>query len=205
MGRAFEFTRQFLFKWTVNWRFVGEETFLSREFSLALAVANISLLIFFLDTRWIRPSGMHLSDFISTAVSTAMSMVMPAAFKPLPTDVQEQISHRVTSSFILTTTLSSLSIGMLCARSLHYQFYAYIAWSTPFLLWKSGVHPVLIYIIWAAQEWSWNVYPSTPASSLVVVLCLVIQVFGAWWGTRKELPNVSTSSIKQGGEQNRTR
>lgn len=205
MGRAFEFTRQFLFKWTVNWRFVGEETFLSREFSLALAVANISLLIFFLDTRWIRPSGMHFSDFISTLVSTAMSMVMPAAFKPLPTEAQEEISRRITSSFILTTVLSSLSIGMLCARSLHYQFYAYIAWSTPFLLWKSGVHPVLIYIIWAAQEWSWNVYPSTPASSLVVVLCLALQVFGAWWGTRSEFPNVSTSSIKQREEQNRTR
>lgn len=205
MGRAFEFTRQFLFKWTVNWRFIGEETFLSQEFSLALAVANISLHILFLDTRWIRPSGMHLSDFISTVVSTAMSTVMPVAFKPLPTDAQEQISRRVTPSFILTATLSSLSIGMLCARSLHYQFYAYIAWSTPFLLWKSGIHPVLIYIVWAAQEWSWNTYPSTPASSLVVVLCLIIQVFGAWWGTRKEFSGVSTSSIKQSDEQNRTR
>lgn len=168
-------------------------------------MANISLLIFFLNTRWIRPSGMHLWDFISTVVSTAMSSVMPAAFKPLPKDVQEQISRRVTPSFILTTALSSLSIGTLSARSLHYQFYAYIAWSTPFLLWKSGIHPVLIYIVWAAQEWSWNVYPSTTASSLLVVLCLIIQVFGAWWGTRKEFSGVSTSSIKQIDKQNRTR
>lgn len=172
---------------------------------MALALANISLLIFFLDTRWIRPSGMHLSDFISTVVSTIMSKVMPAAFKPLPTDAQKQISRRVTSSFILTTTLSSFSIGMLCARSLHYQFYAYIAWSTPFLLWKSGIHPVLIYIVWAAQEWSWNVYPSTPASSLVVVLCLLIQVVGAWWGTGEEFPDISNSSVKQSEEQYHTR
>lgn len=148
---------------------------------------------------------MHLSDFISTVVSTIMSKVMPAAFKPLPTDAQEQISRRVTPSFILTTTLSSFSIGMLCARSLHYQFYAYIAWSTPFLLWKSGIHPILIYIIWAAQEWSWNVYPSTPASSLVVVLSLLIQVVGAWWGTEEEFPDVSNPSVKQSEEQYHTR
>lgn len=94
---------------------------------------------------------------------------------------------------------------MLCARSLHYQFYAYIAWSTPFLLWKSGIHPVHIYIVWAAQEWSWNVYPSTPVSSLVVVLCLLIQVVGAWWGTGEEFPGISNPNVKQSEGQYHTR
>src|SRR5690348_3966181 len=30
LGRAFELSRQFFFKWTVNWRFVGEDAFLSK-------------------------------------------------------------------------------------------------------------------------------------------------------------------------------
>lgn len=90
----------------------------------------------------------------------------------------------------MTAILSSLVIGVLCARSLHYQFYAYLAWSTPFLLWRSGLHPILIYAVWAAQEWAWNVYPSTNSSSMVVVGCLAVQVIGVWWGTRNDFVNV---------------
>lgn len=84
----------------------------------------------------------------------------------------------------MSTILSSLAVGMLCARTLHYQFYAYIVWATPFLLWKSRLHPALIYMVWAAQEWAWNVYPSTDTSSKVVIGCLAVQVLGTWWGTR---------------------
>jgi len=50
--RAFEFTRQFFFQWTVNWRFVGEGVFLSKGFSLGLLGLHTCLLLFFLATRW---------------------------------------------------------------------------------------------------------------------------------------------------------
>jgi alpha-1,3-mannosyltransferase len=78
----------------------------------------------------------------------------------------------------MTAMLSSLAIGLLCARSLHYQFFAYLACATPFLLWQAGFHPILVYVVWVAQEWAWNTYPSTNASSLVVILSLAAQVFG---------------------------
>jgi alpha-1,3-mannosyltransferase len=93
----------------------------------------------------------------------------------------------------MTTLLTAVAIGMLCARSLHYQFYAYIAWTTPFLLCKAGFHPIAQYALWAAQEWAWNVYPSTPASSATVVGVLAITVFGSWWGTRNEFERVQAN------------
>ena len=179
VSRAIQFTRQFLFKWTVNWRFVGESRFLSREFAVALALSNLSCIILFLSGHWTRPSGLSIVGLVRTV------------FKPLSPLVQQQISLRTTPDFILTTILSSMAIGLLCARSLHYQFYAYIAWSSPFLLWKTGLHPVLIYLVWAAQEWAWNVYPSTDVSSMIVVGCLAIQVFGVWLSTGNEAPEVS--------------
>ena len=117
-------------------------------------------------------------------------------FRPLPPLVQQQLSLNITPDFVMTTVLSSMMIGLLCARSLHYQFYAYIAWSSPFLLWKSGLHPILIYLVWAAQEWAWNVYPSTNISSMVVVGCLAIQVFGVWWGTRDDFADVRISKAQ---------
>lgn len=50
--KAFEFTRQFFFEWTVNWRFVGEEVFLSKKFSLGLLALHATLLFVFVVTRW---------------------------------------------------------------------------------------------------------------------------------------------------------
>ncbi|KAL8833189.1 MAG: hypothetical protein Q9170_004446 [Blastenia crenularia] len=174
LSRAFEFSRQFLYKWTVNWRFIPEEIFLSKEFAIALATANLGFLALFAATRWLKPSRRSIPEFMCTL------------WKPPPLLLQQQTSLRVTPSFIMTTILSSMVIGLLCARSLHYQFYSYIAWSSPFLLWRSGLHPIGIYVIWFAQEWAWNVYPSTNASSLVVVGCLLVQVLGVWWGTGED-------------------
>ncbi|KAF6229211.1 hypothetical protein HO133_007327 [Letharia lupina] len=188
LARSFELTRQFLFKWTVNWRFVGEERFLSREFAITLIAVHLALLSTFVLTRWTRPSGLSIPALISTAI------------KPLPPKAQQLMSINVSPSFIMTSILNSMAIGMLCARSLHYQFYAYIAWSTPFLLWKAGLHPIFIYAVWGAQEWGWNVYPSTDASSIMVVGCLVVQVLSVWWGTRDDLADVASPADIAGEE-----
>lgn len=176
ISRAFQFTRQFLYKWTVNWRFVNEEIFLSKGFSLSLLGAHAGLLSFFTITRWTKPAQRSFPDFIKLVFND-------------PWD-QERISRKITPQFVMTTILTANAIGMLCARSLHYQFYAYVAWTTPFLLWRAGFHPIVQYSLWVAQEWAWNVYPSTEASSLVVVSVLAITVAGVWWGTRKDFEDV---------------
>lgn len=169
--RAFELTRRFMFKWTVNWRFVGEERFLSKGFSYGLISAHVVLLYFFGVGRWLKPSDASLPEAIHLLTT------------PPSKEHQKKIARGVDPDFILSSILSALLIGCLCARSLHYQFFVYIAWSTPFLLWRSGIHPVLIYAICMAQEWAWNVYPSTDASSMVVVGCLAVTVGSMWIGT----------------------
>jgi alpha-1,3-mannosyltransferase len=188
VSRAFEFTRQFQFKWTVNWRFIGEETFLSRPFSLSLLALHISLLTVFLLGRWMQPSS-----------TGGRAISIPTLFKrlihPPPKDVQASIARQVTPDFILTSVLSAVVIGCLCARSLHYQFYVYIVWATPFLLWRSGMHMVGVVAVFFAQEWAWNVYPSTDLSSSVVVACLAITVASSWIGIR--FPTVGGSGSRK--------
>jgi alpha-1,3-mannosyltransferase len=176
LGRAFEFSRQFLFKWTVNWRFVGEDTFLSKEFSITLLIGHLSALIVFALTRWLKPAGRPIQTMIAKILRGQ---------DPLG-DIQPEVSARITSQYVLTTILTANVIGMLFARSLHYQFYSYLAWSTPFLLWQSGLHPILQYLLWGAQEWAWNVYPSTDISSKVVIGVLAITVAAVWIGTGSE-------------------
>lgn len=169
LGRAFEFTRQFLFKWTVNWRFIGEEWFLSHEFSTALIIGHVGALTLFA-TKWLRPSGLSIPEILKA---------LTKGKEPLG-KIQSAVRSRITPTFVITTILTANIIGMLFARSLHYQFFAYLAWSTPFLLWKSGIHPALQYVLWGAQEWAWNVYPSTDLSSKTVVVVLAWQVACAW-------------------------
>ncbi|KAK3943313.1 Dol-P-Man:Man(5)GlcNAc(2)-PP-Dol alpha-1 3-mannosyltransferase [Diplogelasinospora grovesii] len=166
-GRAFEFSRQFLFKWTVNWRFMGENAFLSRQFALTLLGLHVVVLLGFITTKWLKPARKNIIQLVTPMMSGK------SPFNELE---QVAVSRDITPRYILTTILSANVIGLLFARSLHYQFYSYLAWSTPFLLWRSGIHPVLQYGLWAAQEWAWNVFPSTPTSSGVVVGVMALTV-----------------------------
>ncbi|KAI0010964.1 glycosyltransferase family 58 protein [Xylariaceae sp. FL0662B] len=167
LGRAFELSRQFLFKWTVNWRFLGEETFLSRPFALALLIMHALVLIGFIVSKWLKPAGKPLS-----------AVILPILQLSSPFSPQEEprVASRVTPEYVTTTILSANIIGLLFARSLHYQFYSYLAWSTPYLLWRSGAHPIIQCALWALQEWAWNVFPSTNISSSVVIGVLAATV-----------------------------
>jgi alpha-1,3-mannosyltransferase len=113
--------------------------------------------------------------------------------------MRRSIAACIDPEYVLITMVTAMAIGMLCARSLHYQFFAYIAWATPYLLYRAKLHPVLMYAVWAAQEWAWNVYPSTEESSMVVVGCLAVQVLGVLWATRNE--KVVVPVLPQGDEE----
>lgn len=165
LSRAFELSRQFLFKWTVNWRFVGEDTFLSRQFAVTLLVLHVSILFRFIISKWLKPTG-------KPPYSVILALLQLRS--PFNSQEENQVASRVTPDYVTTTILSANAMGLLFARSLHYQFYSYLAWATPYLLWRSGAHPVIQYGLWALQEWAWNVFPSTPASSGVVVGILVV-------------------------------
>ena len=185
-SRAFQLNRQFLYQWTVNWRFIPAEIFLSSTFSVSLLAVHALLLLLFASTRWTSPSRRSLPAMLK------LFFASDADWRET-----DKISDRINPSWILTTMLSANVIGMLCARSLHYQFYSWLAWSTPWLLWKGGLHPILIYAFWAAQEWAWNVFPSTNESSAVVVGSLALQVVAIWWGSRKDWEVVEVKAQKK--------
>jgi alpha-1,3-mannosyltransferase len=171
LSNSFQFSRKFMYEWTVNWRFVGEHIFSSNEFALALMAGHVGTLYLFLTTRWLRPAGRSMFRLISAAL-----------YFEEPFNVK-LISVRITPTYIQTAILSSTAIGLLFARSLHYQFYVYVALSTPYLLWRAKFHPLLQYFLWGLQEWAWNVYPSTDLSSRVVIGVQLMILVGVWIGT----------------------
>jgi len=63
-ARAFELSREFKFEWTVNWRMLGEEVFLSKKFALFLLACHVTTLLIFISQRWLQPTGRPLSALV---------------------------------------------------------------------------------------------------------------------------------------------
>jgi len=93
--------------------------------------------------------------------------------KPRPSILSKE--HIVTVMFV------GNFIGIVCARSLHYQFYSWYFYSLPFLLWKTHFPTPLRIIIFLGVELCWNIYPSTAYSSLLLLFLHISVLLGIWF------------------------
>ncbi|CAK9785734.1 ALG3-domain-containing protein [Cutaneotrichosporon oleaginosum] len=167
---AFDFSRSFLYQWTVNWRFVPEHIFLSRAFGRALLGCHAALLILFGLYRWCPvPGG-------TRAVLTNGLHTLRGMFKPAVPPGQLSSSH------LPLVLFSSNLIGMACARSLHYQFHTWYFHQLPFLLYFGGGWGQwgLILGIPAMLEKAWDTYPATPRSSALMFIAHAAMIAGLW-------------------------
>lgn len=69
-------------------------------------------------------------------------------------------------------------IGVICARSLHYQFYVWYFHSLPYLSWFTDYNSVVKILLLFLIEFSWNQYPSTIFSSLLLHGCHIVLLYG---------------------------
>lgn len=184
--QAYNFGRVFIYKWSVNWKFVPEDLFLSKEFAYGLLALHITTLAIFAHGKWVRPSSNGLWDFLKKNYY----------FLQIEQHQQDEIARRATSKFAITSILGCNAIGFLFARSLHYQFYAYIGWATPYLLWSAGHNPVIVLAGSALQEYAWLVYPSEAWSSAVVVFMLAFQVGCAWAALPDSFPPLPPAKVE---------
>ncbi|XP_041658368.1 dol-P-Man:Man(5)GlcNAc(2)-PP-Dol alpha-1,3-mannosyltransferase isoform X1 [Cheilinus undulatus] len=164
VSRAFDLGRQFLFKWTVNWRFLPEWLFLNRYFHLLLLVAHLLTLLLFALQRWRRPG-----ESIFELLKEPSKRKSPA--------------QKSTADQIVLILFTSNFIGMCFSRSLHYQFYVWYFHTLPYLLWSGGVKKLahlLRVLILGLIELSWNTYPSTNSSSAALHVCHLIILLCLW-------------------------
>ncbi|CAE6480020.1 unnamed protein product [Rhizoctonia solani] len=163
---AFDLGRQFLYKWTVNWRFVPEPTFLSAPFARGLLLCHVALLGLFGFGAWCKKQG------------GALAVLERALQNP----IKEAAISSVTQDYIATVFFTANLIGILCARSLHYQFYSWYATQLPLVAWRTKYPIVLRVAILVAIEYAWNTYPSTGLSSGLLLGAHVLLVLGVFFG-----------------------
>ncbi|CAG9530047.1 unnamed protein product [Cercopithifilaria johnstoni] len=182
LQRSFDLGRVFIFKWTVNWRFLSEEIFLDHRFHILLLITHIFLL-FLAGYLWFRRYGgyVHILSIMSYG------------------------KILLSTSEMLIALFTANLIGISVARSLHYQFYSWYFFTLPYLLFAglpfnsdwffttntvastqkstdviSPLSIILRCCILVGIEICWNTYPSTVISSAMlhcfhlVIFCILI-------------------------------
>ncbi|XP_029471182.1 dol-P-Man:Man(5)GlcNAc(2)-PP-Dol alpha-1,3-mannosyltransferase isoform X2 [Rhinatrema bivittatum] len=165
--RAFDFGRQFLFEWTVNWRFLPEEVFLHRGFHLSLLTAHLGVLVLFCLCCWKRSE------------ENIVSLLKAPEHRKSP-------PQPLTANHIIFVLFTSNFIGVCFSRSLHYQFYVWYFHTLPYLLWCTPVRRhthFLNVLVLGLVELSWNTYPSTPYSSAALHLCHAVILLQLWYSS----------------------
>ncbi|KAJ8793894.1 hypothetical protein J1605_019158 [Eschrichtius robustus] len=171
VSRSFDLGRQFLFRWTVNWRFLPEALFLHRAFHLALLTVHLTLLLLFALCRW------HRRKYPVTAEGSLQKEGSTPAphTQPYPLNHGKIVSALFTSNFI----------GICFSRSLHYQFYVWYFHTLPYLLWATPARwltHLLRLLVLGLIELSWNTYPSTSCSSGALHMCHAVILLQLWLG-----------------------
>lgn len=155
---SFDFGRIFLHEWTVNWRFLPENIFVHPGFHLSLLVLHIYLLFHFY-----KISRTYLNYF--------------ARLKAIQNDIHD-VNMDSSSQLFLLPLFTANFIGILCSRSLHYQFYVWYFHSLPYLLWTCPYSNKVRLCIIGIIELCWNTFPSTYWSSALIHICHIAILVG---------------------------
>lgn len=167
---AFNFSRQFMYKWSVNWQMVNEEVFLDPLFHRSLLISHVIVLVVFLFYKLI-PTNMNTpAGLLKIGKANLLHPFTDAVFSAMRVNA-EQIAY-----ILLVTNY----IGVLFARSLHYQFLSWYHWTLPVLLnWANVPYPLCV-LWYLTHEWCWNSYPPNATASTLLHACntsLLLAVF----------------------------
>lgn len=148
--RAFEFSRKFLYKWSVNGACLPQYIFSHPYLSIGLLAAHLVTLLVLAHTRWTDP-----------ATNGLVGLISPSAWRL-------RSARRLRPTHILFVLFSSNFVGILFARTLHYQFYVWYAHSLLFLLWKGPFPTLAKLVVVLSLEVVFNIYPPHAAAAVVL-------------------------------------
>lgn len=148
---AFNLGRVFLFEWTVNWRFLPEWIFVSRWFHLLLLLGHLGVL------------GHCLQYWHQFLASYSKLRRVP-------------VPH-CSQLLVLPLFMSNL-VGVMFARSLHYQFYVWYYHTLHYLVWCTPYSVKVRLLLLGLIEMCWNTFPSTMWSSATLHACHLVLLVG---------------------------
>lgn len=137
----------FTYKWTVNWRFLPEDIFVSKQLALLLLGLHLFFLVLFLNKH-----------FAIIGTFRAVLYKPFAIYQPFP--IRSEVV--VTSLFVINF------VGVCFSRTMHYQFYSWYFPTLPYLLWKTNLPLLLRIKALLLSEYAFNTFPATNISSMLL-------------------------------------
>ncbi|XP_045804680.1 dol-P-Man:Man(5)GlcNAc(2)-PP-Dol alpha-1,3-mannosyltransferase-like [Trifolium pratense] len=185
---AFNLGRVFIHFWSVNFKFIPEPVFVSKGFAIFLLAAHLIALASFAHYRWCKHEGGLLKFLHSRYVFMRMKFALffSSSFQKFGKSTSTSIKI-LTKEHIVTTMFVGNFIGIVCARSLHYQFYSWYFYTLPYLLWRTRYPTLVRLILFVGVELCWNIYPSNNISS-ALLLCLHLIILLGLWSAPPEYP-----------------
>lgn len=163
---AFDLSRVFMYKWSVNWKFIPPNIFVSGYFHTLLLAIHLTVLLCFTAT-WKK----YLKSY--------------AKMKQIEHELQPQLKKKkininmdISANLFLLPMFSANFIGIMFSRSLHYQFYVWYYHTLPFLLWSTPYGNKFRLIVLGLIEICWNTFPATAFSSALLHVCHCIILYG---------------------------
>lgn len=163
---SFDLGRVFFHKWTVNYRFLPEFIFTNVYFHITLLAVHIILI------------GMFYKSWTAYFNSYHNFKRLEKNIKKQVKDNNASLDMSTAANLLVLPLFISNFIGIVCARSLHYQFYVWYYHSLPYLLWSTSYSNTIRYLILGIIELCWNTYPSTDYSSAALQLCHLTILYG---------------------------
>lgn len=158
VGRAFEFSREFLHKWSVNGAFLDEETFVGKPVAGALLLAHLGALLAFGQLKWTVGSEGGLLGLLGMWGRR----------------------RALRKGHVVRVLLTCNFLGIVFARTLHYQFYLWYAHSVPLLVWQAGLWwPVGVGIVMGVEV-VFNVYPPRAWAALLLHAAHMTLLVALW-------------------------
>lgn len=178
LSKSFELSRIFLLEWSVNWSFLPEDFFKSKGFARILLIAHASLLLLFAQFKWCAKED----GFVSLIMRRSKGdRVFPAINRASMGNHVEVARH------MLLVVFTGNFIGIVCARTLHFQFYSWYFHTIPFLLWNMKASTPLRLVLFGCIEVMWNVFPTQALSSAMLLFCHLLILVHLWFSPEWDL------------------
>lgn len=194
---AFDFSRQFLFKWTVNWHLLGEKRFLSPTFARTLVALHVLTLVAFGWFRW-NPVPGGTPAVLKRGLASLRALFKPAVLpgqlkshrelhccpradrRRTPGPLQQQLDRScfcaLTALPVSRLVLSPTAFPPLLRRRMGPDS----RFVSSLRMRKTDSSVGLL----AVLEKAWDTYPATSRSSLMLNIAHAVMLGGLWWAGR---------------------
>ena len=186
LRKAFEFSRVFFFKWTVNWKFLAEDVFVSKRLATLLLVCHLLVLAVFIRRWWWQ------QPCIGKCVRLSKRQAKRNSFQKNKGAGAEQNALVSDPARVVDLLFIANFVGVVFARTLHYQFYSWYFHSLPYLLWRTKLPVALRIVVLIAAEVAFNVFPATPSSSIMLQVAHVVLLFALLFTPTDQNTAIST-------------